>query len=66
MGKEESPRVPYVVRVSETYPMVMVRPSNLPNKRVEELRDEDYSRAWVREREELLQQLKDKDVMIEF
>ena len=30
------------------------------------MRDEDCSRASVREREELLQQLKDKDAMIEF
>ncbi|KAI5425783.1 hypothetical protein KIW84_031558 [Lathyrus oleraceus] len=47
-------------------PMVMVRPSTLPNQGVEELRDEDWLRAWVREREELLQQLKDKDAIIEF
>ena len=47
-------------------PMIMVGPSTLPNQGVEELRDEDYSRAWVRERGELLQQLKDKDAMIEF
>jgi hypothetical protein len=47
-------------------PMVMVGPSTLPNQGVEELRDEDRSRAWVREREELLQQLKDKDAVIEF
>ncbi|KAI5414183.1 hypothetical protein KIW84_058354 [Lathyrus oleraceus] len=31
-------------------PMVMVGPSTLPNQGVEELRDEDRSRAWVRER----------------
>ena len=30
-------------------PMVMVGPSTLPNQGVEELRDEDRSRAWVRE-----------------
>ncbi|KAI5433930.1 hypothetical protein KIW84_020966 [Lathyrus oleraceus] len=47
-------------------PMVMVRPSTLPDQGVEELRDEDRSRAWVREREELLQQLRDKDALIEF
>ncbi|KAI5429603.1 hypothetical protein KIW84_034251 [Lathyrus oleraceus] len=47
-------------------PMVMVGPSTLPNQGVEELRDEDRSRAWVREQEELLQQLKDKDVVVEF
>ena len=47
-------------------PMVMVGPSTLPNQGVEELRDEDCSLAWVRERKELLQQLKDKDAMIEF
>ncbi|KAI5394367.1 hypothetical protein KIW84_061159 [Lathyrus oleraceus] len=47
-------------------PMVMVGPSTLPNQGVEELRDEDRSRAWVREREELLQQLRDKDALIEF
>ncbi|KAI5413515.1 hypothetical protein KIW84_057910 [Lathyrus oleraceus] len=47
-------------------PMVMVGPSTLPNQGVEELRDEDRSCAWVREREELLQQLRDKDAMIEF
>ncbi|KAI5406175.1 hypothetical protein KIW84_052787 [Lathyrus oleraceus] len=47
-------------------PMVMVGPSTLPNQGVEELRDEDHSRAWVREREELLQQLRDKDALIEF
>ncbi|KAI5443938.1 hypothetical protein KIW84_012533 [Lathyrus oleraceus] len=46
--------------------MVMVGPSTLPNQGVKELRDEDRSRAWVREREELLQQLRDKDVVIEF
>ena len=47
-------------------PMIMAGPSTLPNQGVEELRDEDRSHAWVREREELLQQLKDKDAMIEF
>jgi hypothetical protein len=41
-------------------------PSTLPTQRVEELREEDLSRAWIREREELLQQLKEKDDMIEF
>ncbi|KAI5398855.1 hypothetical protein KIW84_064297 [Lathyrus oleraceus] len=33
---------------------------------VEELREEDLSRAWIREREELLHQLKEKDALIEF
>ncbi|KAI5430521.1 hypothetical protein KIW84_034923 [Lathyrus oleraceus] len=47
-------------------PMVMAGPSTLPNQEVEELRDEDRSRAWIREREELLQQIKEKDVLIEF
>ena len=47
-------------------PMVMVGPSTLPNQGVKELRDEDWLRAWVREREELLQQLRDKDAMIKF
>ncbi|KAI5399127.1 hypothetical protein KIW84_064488 [Lathyrus oleraceus] len=47
-------------------PMVVVGPSTLPNQGVEELRDEDLSRAWIREREELLQQLKEKDALIEF
>ncbi|KAI5445261.1 hypothetical protein KIW84_013483 [Lathyrus oleraceus] len=46
--------------------MVMVGPSTLPNQGVEELTDEDSLHAWVHEREELLQQLKDKDAMIEF
>jgi hypothetical protein len=46
--------------------LVIVGPSTLPNQGVEELRDENCSRAWVREREELLQQLRDKDAMIEF
>ena len=36
-------------------PLVMVGPSTLPNQGVEDLRDEDRSRAWIREREELLQ-----------
>ncbi|KAI5442952.1 hypothetical protein KIW84_011838 [Lathyrus oleraceus] len=57
-------RMPY--EYPRPTPMVMVGPSTLPNKGVEELRDEDRSRAWVREREELIQQLKDKDAMIEF
>ncbi|KAI5382744.1 hypothetical protein KIW84_070239 [Lathyrus oleraceus] len=47
-------------------PLVMVRPSTLPNQGVEELRDEDRSRAWIREKEELLQQIKEKDALIEF
>ena len=45
-------------------PLVVAGPSTLPNQGVEELRDEDRSRAWVREREELLQQLRDKDQSI--
>ncbi|KAI5409713.1 hypothetical protein KIW84_055240 [Lathyrus oleraceus] len=57
-------RMPY--EYPRPTPMVMVGPSTLPNQGVEELRDEDCSRAWVREREELLHQLKDKDAMIEF
>ncbi|KAI5390125.1 hypothetical protein KIW84_075449 [Lathyrus oleraceus] len=47
-------------------PLVVAGPSTLPNQGVEELRDEDLSRAWIREREELLQQLKEKDALIEF
>ena len=47
-------------------PLVMAGPSTLPNQGVEELRDEDRSRAWIREREELLQQIKEKDALIEF
>jgi hypothetical protein len=47
-------------------PLVVAGPSTLPDQGVEELRDEDRSRAWVREREELLQQLRDKDALIEF
>ncbi|KAI5390136.1 hypothetical protein KIW84_075460 [Lathyrus oleraceus] len=47
-------------------PLVVVGPSTLPNQGLEELRDEDLSRAWIREREELLQQLKEKDALIEF
>ncbi|KAI5440874.1 hypothetical protein KIW84_010365 [Lathyrus oleraceus] len=47
-------------------PLVMVGPLTLPDQGVEGLRDEDHSRAWVREREELLQQLRYKDVLIEF
>ncbi|KAI5397016.1 hypothetical protein KIW84_063009 [Lathyrus oleraceus] len=47
-------------------PMIMAGPSTLPNQGVEELRDEDRSRAWIREREELLQQIKEKDALIEF
>ncbi|KAI5444171.1 hypothetical protein KIW84_012695 [Lathyrus oleraceus] len=57
-------RMPY--EYPRPTPMVMVGPSTLPNQGVEELRDEDHSRAWVCEREELLQQLKDKDAVIEF
>ncbi|KAI5395060.1 hypothetical protein KIW84_061607 [Lathyrus oleraceus] len=56
--------MPYVY--PRPIPMVMVGPLTLPNQGVEELRDKDRSRAWVREREELLQQLKDKDAVIEF
>ncbi|KAI5409705.1 hypothetical protein KIW84_055232 [Lathyrus oleraceus] len=47
-------------------PLDVAGPSTLPTQRVEELREEDLSRAWIREREELLQQLKEKDTMIEF
>jgi hypothetical protein len=47
-------------------PLVVVGPSTLPDQGVEELRDEDRSRAWIREREELLQQIKEKDALIEF
>ncbi|KAI5385249.1 hypothetical protein KIW84_072014 [Lathyrus oleraceus] len=47
-------------------PMIMAGPSTLPNQGVEELRDKDRSRAWIREREELLQQIKEKDALIEF
>ncbi|KAI5401651.1 hypothetical protein KIW84_066213 [Lathyrus oleraceus] len=47
-------------------PLVVAGPSTLPNQGVEELRDEDLSRAWIREREELLQQIKEKDALIEF
>ncbi|KAI5443423.1 hypothetical protein KIW84_012169 [Lathyrus oleraceus] len=47
-------------------PFVVDGPSTLPNQGVEELREEDLSRAWIREREELLQQLKEKDALIEF
>ncbi|KAI5442998.1 hypothetical protein KIW84_011876 [Lathyrus oleraceus] len=47
-------------------PLVVAGPSTLPNQGVEESRDEDLSRAWTREREELLQQLKEKDALIEF
>ena len=47
-------------------PMIMAGPSTLPNQGVEELRDEDRSRAWICEREELLQQIKEKDALIEF
>jgi hypothetical protein len=45
-------RMPY--EYPRPTPMVMVGPSTLPNQGVEELRDEDRSRAWVHEREELL------------
>ncbi|KAI5417411.1 hypothetical protein KIW84_042135 [Lathyrus oleraceus] len=51
---------------SRPTPMIVVGPSTLPNQGVEELRDEDRSRAWIREREELLQQIKEKDALIEF
>ncbi|KAI5426791.1 hypothetical protein KIW84_032281 [Lathyrus oleraceus] len=47
-------------------PLVVAGPSTLPNQDVEELREEDLSRAWIREREELLHQLKEKDALIEF
>ncbi|KAI5445829.1 hypothetical protein KIW84_013895 [Lathyrus oleraceus] len=47
-------------------PLDVVGPSTLPVQRVEELREEDLSRAWIREREELLQQIKEKDALIEF
>ncbi|KAI5418802.1 hypothetical protein KIW84_043144 [Lathyrus oleraceus] len=47
-------------------PLDVAGPSTLPTQRVEELREEDLSHAWIREREELLQQLKEKDAMIEF
>ena len=46
--------------------MVMVGRSTIPNQGVEELKDENRSCAWVHERDELLQQLRDKDVVIEF
>ncbi|CAL5192357.1 unnamed protein product [Lathyrus oleraceus] len=51
---------------SRPTPLDVAGPSTLPTQRVEELREEDLSRAWIREREELLQQLKEKDAMIEF
>ncbi|KAI5424532.1 hypothetical protein KIW84_030638 [Lathyrus oleraceus] len=47
-------------------PLVVAGPLTLPDQGVEELRDEDRSRAWIREREELLQQIKEKDALIEF
>ncbi|KAI5426828.1 hypothetical protein KIW84_032308 [Lathyrus oleraceus] len=47
-------------------PLVMAGPSTLPDQGVEELKYEDRSRAWIREREELLQQIKEKDALIEF
>ncbi|KAI5436229.1 hypothetical protein KIW84_022628 [Lathyrus oleraceus] len=47
-------------------PLVVAGPSTLPDQGVEELRDEDHSRAWVREREELFQQIREKDALIEF
>ena len=47
-------------------PLVVAGPSTLPNQGVEESRDEDRSRAWICEREELLQQIKEKDALIEF
>ncbi|KAI5439600.1 hypothetical protein KIW84_025114 [Lathyrus oleraceus] len=47
-------------------PLVVAGPLTLPNQGVEELRDEDLSHAWIREREELLQQIKEKDDMIKF
>ncbi|KAI5384954.1 hypothetical protein KIW84_071807 [Lathyrus oleraceus] len=40
--------------------------STLPDQGVKELRDEDHSHAWIREREELLQQLRENDALIEF
>ncbi|KAI5409966.1 hypothetical protein KIW84_055433 [Lathyrus oleraceus] len=47
-------------------PLAMAGPSTLPDQGVEELRDEVRSRAWIREQEELLQQIKEKDALIEF
>ncbi|KAI5409778.1 hypothetical protein KIW84_055290 [Lathyrus oleraceus] len=47
-------------------PLVVAGPSTLLSQKVEELRDEDRSRAWIREREELLQQIREKDALIEF
>ncbi|KAI5421358.1 hypothetical protein KIW84_044972 [Lathyrus oleraceus] len=47
-------------------PLFVAGPSTLPSQGVEELRDEDRSRAWIREREELLQQIREKDALIEF
>ena len=44
----------------------MVGPSILPSQGVEKLRDEDRSRASIREREELLQHIREKDALIEF
>ena len=41
-------------------PLVEAGPSTLPDQGVEELKDEDRSRAWIREREELLQQIKEE------
>ncbi|KAI5438126.1 hypothetical protein KIW84_024027 [Lathyrus oleraceus] len=47
-------------------PLVEAGPSTLPYQGVEESRDKDRSRAWIREREELLQQIREKDALIEF
>ncbi|KAI5394882.1 hypothetical protein KIW84_061489 [Lathyrus oleraceus] len=47
-------------------PLVVAGPSTLSDQGVEELRDEGRPRAWIREREELLQQIKEKDALIEF
>ncbi|KAI5418126.1 hypothetical protein KIW84_042672 [Lathyrus oleraceus] len=47
-------------------PLVVAGPSTLPDQGVVKLRDEDHSRAWIREREELLQHIKEKDALIEF
>ncbi|KAI5389333.1 hypothetical protein KIW84_074832 [Lathyrus oleraceus] len=56
--------MPYDYRIPT--PLNVAGPSTLPNQGVEELREEDLSRAWIREREELLQQIKEKDALIEF
>ncbi|KAI5436107.1 hypothetical protein KIW84_022523 [Lathyrus oleraceus] len=47
-------------------PLDVAGPSTLPDQGVEELREEDLSRAWIREREELLQQIKEKNALNEF